>query len=127
MEPRAPRRRPRVLIVEDDPRALAALCESLRRAGLDAVGAGSAEEALPQARQGLDGALIDAHLPGRSGPDLCTILRGMPEVRDAVIYLLSGGDPNYYANASESRAADGFLTKPVDPRRLAALFCVPRA
>jgi DNA-binding NtrC family response regulator len=63
---------PRVIVVEDDPRARASLAAELRDDGCEVTAAASAEEgaAVLHARPAPDLLLLDVRLPGRSGVDL---------------------------------------------------------
>src|SRR5262249_46756029 len=68
--------RRRVLVVEDDPAQRELLVELLSGWGYDSVPVGSAEEAeFAVKRRGVDAAIVDVFLPGRSGAALMTKLR----------------------------------------------------
>jgi CheY-like chemotaxis protein len=71
-------RRPVVLVVSDEPRALSALSAFLRVEGFapfPAEGAHAALAALRGLGGEVDAALVDLHAPGRGGAEACRLLR----------------------------------------------------
>ncbi len=83
-------RRPRVLLVEDDPAVRAALLGALEVAGLEAVGTADAVEALAILAQRHVAVIVaDYHLPGIAGLDLLAAIRGTAPGTSLILY--SGG------------------------------------
>lgn len=81
-----------VLIVDDDPHVLGLTSQLLSSAGYQTLEAGSPEQALALMTQvKIDILLIDAVLPGRSGPDLAEELLTLQPVGKMV--FMSGLDP----------------------------------
>lgn len=121
-EARAPRR-DRVLLVEDDAIAAAALTDILTENGLqvDSVETlAAAREALSSARR--HGALVlDMRLPDGDGMDLVREVRVDPELRGMPIVVVSGEAAR--RRDTDVRALEVFdwMEKPVDPDRLAEL------
>ncbi|HEV8662211.1 MAG TPA: MASE1 domain-containing protein [Candidatus Methylomirabilis sp.] len=80
----------RILVVDDEPPVLDALATLLRREGYAVLTAQTAEEALDQvAQQQPDFALIDLHMPGRSGFDLIQTLRRDPRTAHLPILAMA--------------------------------------
>jgi len=110
-----------VLVVDDaaDVRQLARA--SLAAGGFEVFEAESGEEGIAVAgRVQPDCIVLDVHLPGISGMDVCRILRGDPEKHGTTIVMLTGD-----AEASEkaeafSLNADDYIVKPFSPRDLVA-------
>lgn len=101
----------RVLVVEDEPRMADVIRRSLMREGLATDVAGDGEQALSRTSAvDYDAIVLDVMLPGRSGFDVCRILRErgvwspvlMLTARDAVPDRVAGLDSG----------ADDYLLKP---------------
>ncbi len=104
----------RVYVVDDHPLVLEGLCAALRAYdGIDVAGcAASAEEALADLRRVTpDIVIVDACLPGMSGPDLCARLyERSPEIR---CVILTGTVDTYLVRAAVDAQARGYLVKDV--------------
>jgi DNA-binding response OmpR family regulator len=105
-----------VLVVEDEPGALARLVENLAADRFAVHPAGSGEEAIELlSRVRPDVAVVDVRLPGLSGLDLVSAVREAvdgPWDPEMPILLISGvGDPHAAVRGIE-RGADDFLAKP---------------
>ena len=105
-------RRPRVFVVEDEPRLRALLRDELAELGCDFAGeAGSAEEAGRKLdHDDVDVLLLDLNLPGAGGLDLLETLRRRDDVVQAVV-LTGFGDLESARLAIRLEVAE-FLTKP---------------
>lgn len=102
----------RVYVVDDHPVVLAGLRNALaRQEGLDIVGGAlTAEDALADLRLApADVVVVDACLPGMSGPDLCAVLRD--ESRSTRCVILTGTMDTYLLSAAVEAEARGFLVK----------------
>lgn len=107
MEPK----RPRVLVVDDNPDILDFLVDVLSQEGFDPVPAASAEEAIQEFRTiPADAVLTDLRLPGRNGLD---VLREVRRIRPGtVVFLMSAyGEWDLDLQAMNEGAAE-FLAKP---------------
>jgi CheY-like chemotaxis protein len=81
---------PTILAVEDDPRALRALQQTLRHAGYSVLAARSGEEALAALETSFpELVLLDVSLPGLSGYDVCRRIRANPRTRVLPVVFLS--------------------------------------
>lgn len=108
----------RIVIVEDDAYLRNELIHTFQKAGYDAAGLVSfenAEEELSALRPEL--AVLDVNLPGKSGYELCKNLK----VRASFpILILTARDTLSDELTALGLGADDFLTKPCHPDRLVA-------
>ncbi|MTV26754.1 response regulator transcription factor [Nitriliruptoraceae bacterium ZYF776] len=108
----------RLLLVDDDRAIREALSLALRRAGHDVVTAATGEEGLARWREGgVDLVLLDWMLPDRDGIEVCRTIRaagGTPVV------MLTARDDPFDVVVGLEVGADDYVTKPVEPRVLAA-------
>lgn len=111
--------RPRILVVDDEPRALELLVRSLRRVG-DVVTAGSADEALPlTAAQSFDLVISDQRMPGASGVELLSRVAERDENVGRI--LLTGyTDLETSVDAINRGRVHAYLHKPCSPPDLMA-------
>ena len=110
--------RPRILVVDDDPRTLRLVRDTLTKAGHAPVVTGA-----PDDLEGLIRAeepqlvLLDLLLPGRDGIEL---LEEVPELSDLPVIFISGyGRDETIARAFEL-GADDYIVKPFSPTELVA-------
>ena len=118
-EDAGPKRRPVVLVVDDEEGVRNVVCEWLRRAGLEVVAASSGEDALTLFEtRPFDLVLIDVLMPGLDGFDTVRVLKSRPE-RAAIPVLFMSGFPerNRVLFAGQTGAVD-FLSKPLDLKAL---------
>ncbi len=111
-----------VLIVDDNRANLKLARVVLSGAGFDVHTASDAEEALAALRTLRPRViLMDLQLPGMSGLELTRRLKSAPETRAVVILAMTA----YAMKGDEAKAreagCDGYVTKPIDTRALAAL------
>lgn len=80
-----------ILIIEDEDSVRRLLCRALERRGHRVWGAGSAREALEQARLvAFDLVICDVGLPDLPGP---AVVRRLAELRPGTRFLLTSGHP----------------------------------
>jgi CheY-like chemotaxis protein len=112
----------RVLVVEDNPLSRELVFAVLESLGCEILTAGSAEDGLELAQSlELDLILLDLRLPGMSGYAAIRLIREHPVLRSVPVVAVTAqamqGD-----EASALRAGfDGYLSKPIDNRRLREL------
>ncbi|MEX2031339.1 MAG: response regulator transcription factor [Dehalococcoidia bacterium] len=107
-----------VLIVEDDVRISAALRLALEEEGYAVAEVSSGEAALEQfPLVDPDVVLVDLTLPGITGFDVTRTLRGMSDVP---IVVVSARADTHDVVAGLEAGADDYVTKPVEPKELAA-------
>ena len=112
------RAKPRVLIVDDDPKMLRYARDALTQAGYTAVVTGDPDEIsdlLNTEKPQL--VLLDLMLPGADGIELMTHI---PELTELPVIIISGyGHDETLARAFDSGAAD-YIVKPFSPTELTA-------
>ncbi len=110
-----------VLCVDDDEDERRALAWLLEAAGLEVEEAATGGEGLRLAERHPSLVVLDVNLPDMDGFEVCRRIKAHPATAAIPVLHLSG----VFVNADDvSRAlaegADGYLTKPVDPRVLLA-------
>ncbi|HEY0840606.1 MAG TPA: sigma-54 dependent transcriptional regulator [Vulgatibacter sp.] len=110
----------RILAVDDDPEALAAVVDLLRRDGYEVDTAQSAEDAERRIGSSIyDLVITDLVMPGRSGIDLTrTVRERLPR---ASVIVVTGHANLQTAIAALKAGAVDYLTKPVEARQLRAV------
>jgi CheY-like chemotaxis protein len=104
-----------VLIVDDNPDALQMTIAALKDAGVDAVGAATASDALAMtARVRPDVAVLDIGLPDMDGFELARALRGLGDAAPSRLVALTGYGRDRDMEAARAAGFDAFLLKPVD-------------
>ncbi|MBI4348421.1 MAG: response regulator [Elusimicrobia bacterium] len=110
----------RVLVVEDDPLVAQVVERTLAGRGLEVQRAATGEEGLAAARRRPpDAVVLDINLPGQDGLSVLRDLRADFRTGLVPVVLVTGGDSEDVAGGL-ARGADDFLSKPFDPRELAA-------
>jgi CheY-like chemotaxis protein len=115
-----------ILVVEDEPDALAAIVELLEAEGLPAVGARHGEEALALMRGGWTPALVlvDLKMPVMDGWGFCEQLGGDVEFRDTPVAIFTASAA--IGTLPYRRVDAGYFQKPLDFDRLLRIadrFC----
>lgn len=110
----------KVLILEDEKPIRDLLCVNLKRAGFEVTEASTGEEALILAgeQKNFDIAILDLLLPGLSGFEVCTMLRGQFP-RLGIIMLTAKSQEIDKVMGLES-GADDYVVKPFSPVELVA-------
>jgi DNA-binding response OmpR family regulator len=108
--------RPRILIVEDEPKTAATLRLYLEHGGFEVVAAADGTEGLRLARECRPDLLVlDLMLPGLDGLAICRALRAES---DLPILLLTARTTEQDRIAGLGIGADDYVTKPFSPREL---------
>ncbi len=114
----------RILVVEDNLDHAATTVELLRDMGHDAVSALSGFAALAHARSFRPHiVLLDIGLPDRNGWELARLLRR--EHGDLRIIAVTGRSQQEDRAHSIDAGCEAHLVKPVDPRVLESMLCLP--
>ena len=110
--------RPRILVVDDDPRTLRFVRDTLSDAGYAPLVTGATDDLAGLIRaERPELVLLDLLLPGRDGIEL---LEEIPELSDLPVIFISGyGRDETIARAFE-RGADDYIVKPFSPTELVA-------
>ncbi len=111
-----------ILIVEDDERIRASMCLALEDEGYDVAEAASGEEALETFGQSLvsqpfDLVIIDIMLPGIDGFACCRELRRQSAIP---IIMVTARTDTHDVVAGLEAGADDYVTKPFEPKEVAA-------
>lgn len=104
---------PVVLLVDDDPTALAILSGMLRQEGFGTIGAATVKEAEEIiAREFFNLAILDVNLPDGNGLDLCRLMKNGSWRTDAPVLMLSADDDVRTKVAGFEAGAVDYVTKP---------------
>lgn len=114
----------KVLVVEDDRKTAAILCDYLETGGFDAVHVGGGPGAIETAKATqLAAILLDISLPGIDGIEVCRAVRAFSAV--PIIMITARVDDSSLLHSLEI-GADDYICKPFSPKevmaRLAALI-----
>ncbi|MGQ9858756.1 MAG: sigma-54-dependent transcriptional regulator [Thermodesulfobacteriota bacterium] len=100
-----------ILVVDDDPSIRSSLGKALRKRGYNVLEASSAEEALRTVRSSaVDVAILDVHLPGISGLEAISGLKGMDG--SIVVIVITGQDSTDTALQALKAGAYDYFPKP---------------
>lgn len=115
--------RHRVLVVDDDHEARLLLSTLVARAGFDvhAVADGAMALAMMRARPP-HVVLLDAHLPGKSGFDVCREIRGDSKLCATPVVMLTAFAEGDARERSLEAGASEFVEKPFRTEQLVALL-----
>lgn len=113
---------PRILIVNADAPTRCTIARALQRSGFSVLEAQTGEEALVLLHeQPVDLVVLDVHLPGISGYEVCrTIKKSAATVMLPVLYLTGSSSAGQEHFDDLDGGGDCYLTHPVDPQVLAA-------
>ena len=115
-------RKPKVLVVDDDPGIIEFVRDSLAAEGFEVLAASSGEQGLRIAvRDPVDLVIVDLLMPGKGG--LETIVELREQKAAAKVIAMSGGGSFHFANAltwAEKLGAQSTLRKPFTPQELVA-------
>lgn len=113
---------PRAVIADDDADIRALVSIAVRKAGIDLVAETDDGEgawaAVQQFRPEL--VVLDVSMPGKSGLEVCTLIRADDALAGIRIVLLSAAVDDRARAAGFDAGADEFFVKPFSPRDLAA-------
>jgi EAL domain-containing protein (putative c-di-GMP-specific phosphodiesterase class I)/CheY-like chemotaxis protein len=111
----------RVLLVDDDDAVRHFFVRALQRAGFDVVEAGDGPEGLARIAEQLPSVVVlDNRMPGMSGLDVLTKLRGDPPTRTLPVILVTAEGDVEERVEGLGAGADDYVTKPVHPDELVA-------
>ena len=109
----------RVLIADDEPDILEIIQYNMQSEGYEVVTAKNGNDAIDLAKKFQpDLIILDIMMPGKTGIEVCNILRMQPAFNDTlIIFLTALSDEGTEVKGLES-GADDYLTKPVSPKVL---------
>ncbi|GAA5175384.1 response regulator [Niveibacterium umoris] len=110
-----------LLVVDDDMLARTVACDTLHEVGIETTECVNGFEALDVLRvRRFDAVLLDRHMPGLSGDEVCRRIRGeLGEAMLPILMLTGDSASSDLASALEAGATD-FIRKPFDPVELHA-------
>lgn len=107
----------KILLVDDDPHFLRAICKLLGRNGYELTPVGSGEEALAAARRNkFDIAVVDLEMPGMHGEQVLEALK--KEHLSIQVIILTGHGALDSAVRSARLGVFRYLDKPCEPEEL---------
>jgi PAS domain S-box-containing protein len=117
-----PRRRQRILVVDDNEPGRYAAGRVLRQAGFEITEAGAGADALKRAAQDRpDLVLLDVRLPDMPGVEVCRRIKGSPEMCATLVLQMSASAMDDGSRVAALEAgADGYISSPVEPAVLVA-------
>src|ERR671931_1605195 len=108
-----------VLVADDDPVTRELIVYKLEAEGYDLVVAEDGTEALAMARERTpDIAVLDVHMPGMSGFDVCRMLRSDEELTRIPVIMLTASVQEADIATGFDSGADDYVPKPFSPREL---------
>ena len=112
-------KKPKILVVDDEPDAVELVAFNLKGAGYQVSTAADGEEALRKAREQLpDLIVLDVMLPEVDGLEVCKILRRDGHTADIPIIMLTAKAGEVDRVLGLELGADDYVTKPFSPREL---------
>ncbi|HEX4604539.1 MAG TPA: response regulator, partial [Candidatus Angelobacter sp.] len=118
----------RALVVDDNASYRTILQEALRSWGLQVSAAGSGSDALQELHRSLSQAravqlvIADSHMPGMDGFDLVEAMRQAPEMKAAVVMMLTSDDYQASVRRCRQLGITAHLLKPVTLYELLAVL-----
>ena len=111
----------RILIAEDEESIVASLEFLMRHAGFETRVARDGEAAIASLRDFHPHlVLLDIMLPGRSGFEICRVIRDDPQMLDTRILMLTARGGSHDAERGMQAGADDYMTKPFSTKDLVA-------
>ena len=109
----------KILIADDEPDILEIISYNLSAEGYLVITAKNGDEAIERAKKHQpDLIILDIMMPGKSGMEVCNILRLQPAFQNTlIIFLTALSDESTEIKGLET-GADDYLTKPISPKVL---------
>jgi two-component system alkaline phosphatase synthesis response regulator PhoP len=109
----------KILIADDEPDILEIIQYNLQAEGFEVITAKNGNEAIDKAKKNLpDLIILDIMMPGKTGMEVCNLLRMQPAFKNTlIIFLTALNDETTEVKGLES-GADDYLTKPISPKVL---------
>ncbi len=105
-------KRPRLLLADDSTTIQRVVNLTFADEGFDVVSVGDGDAAISEiAASRPDIVLADVHMPGPTGYEICSMLRGIEETAATPVILLVGSFEQFDPEEAERSGADAFITK----------------
>ncbi len=116
-----------ILIADDEPDILEIISFNLEKEGYTVHTASNGNEALDKARKlNPDLIILDVMMPGKTGVEVCRILRSQPAFQETLIIFLTAMSDEASQIKGLETGADDYVNKPISPKvltsRVNALF-----
>ncbi|MGD0090377.1 MAG: response regulator [Planctomycetota bacterium] len=112
-------RRPKILVVDDDPEIRDLIVAVLQPHGMEIVAAADGPAALLQAAcQRFELCVLDVGMPGMNGLEVCRRLRALPFTRALPVLFMTAYQDAKTIDAAFAAGATDYLFKPVNPALL---------
>lgn len=116
-----------ILIADDEPDILEIISYNLQGEGYDVITAKNGNEAISMAKTHKpDLIILDVMMPGKTGLEVCTLLRTDPNFQETIIIFLTALNDESTEIKGLENGGDDFINKPINPKvlisRVNALF-----
>ena len=116
-----------ILIADDEQDILEIVGYNLNNEGYDVITSKNGNEAISQAKiHKPDLIILDVMMPGKTGLEVCTILRADAVFQDTIIIFLTAMNDESMEIKGLENGGDDYITKPISPKvlisRVNALF-----
>jgi DNA-binding response OmpR family regulator len=109
----------RVLVADDDPIVRELIVYKLETEGYEVVVAEDGTSALSAVRENVpDIVVLDVHMPGLSGFDVCRMMRADPASARVPVIMLTASVQEADISTGFVSGADDYVGKPFSPREL---------
>jgi len=106
----------RLLVVDDDVAVRELVRATLESETYEIIEANDGEEALRMIRENLPQlVLLDIMMPGRSGTEVCRLVKSDPETSAVVVVMLTAKSDPGEREAALAAGADSYFVKPFSP------------
>lgn len=104
------------MIADDEPDILEILKYNLIKEGYQVITAQNGDEAIIKAQQTQpDLVVLDMMMPGKTGMQVCEIMRAQPQFKDTLIMFLTALNDEATQIKGLTTGADDYISKPVSP------------
>jgi two-component system, OmpR family, alkaline phosphatase synthesis response regulator PhoP len=112
-------KRRRILVADDEPDILELLEYNLQKQGFEVRTASNGDEALAVAKEFRPHLVIlDVMMPGKTGVEVCTILRAQEAFKETLIIFLTAVSDEASQIKGLTAGADDYISKPISPNVL---------
>jgi two-component system alkaline phosphatase synthesis response regulator PhoP len=108
-----------ILLIDDEEDILEFVGYNLEREGYSVKKALNGKEGIELVKKhSFDLIILDVMMPEMDGMETCTLMREMPEAKNALIVFLTARGEDYSQIAGFDAGADDYISKPIKPRLL---------
>ena len=105
--------KPKLLLADDSITIQKVVNLTFADEGIDVITVGDGDTAMREIAQARpDIVLADVHMPGPSGYEICSMMRGIEETADIPVMLLVGSFEQFDPAEADRVGANGYVTKP---------------